>query len=395
MKKFLSAMIIFCSITAFADPAATTSLPTAAPAVQANPFAKYLVPNAPDINAKAYYLIDANSGKVIAEKNADVRRPPASLTKLMTLYLVFKELAAGNINLNDNVLISKTAWQTGGSRMFVKAGNRVPVADLIQGVIVASGNDATTALAEHVGGTEPVFVQMMDQQAKILGMVNTNYTDATGLPNPDHYSTPHDLGLLAMAVIKHYPQYYHYFSEKWFTWGGIRQPNRNRLLWRNDNVDGLKTGHTSEAGYCLITSAEQNGTRLISVVMGTPTDMARANDSEALLKYGFRFFETHLLYSANQMVAKVRVWGGSSKTVDVGLAKDFYVTVPNGAYKDLKATTTLNPNIQAPVTKGQQLGTVDVTVNGQVIMSKPLLALQDDAKGGAFRRFSDWIGQKF
>lgn len=400
MKKYLF-LISLCististatTITPAPAPAATT-ITAPATATAANPYAKYLIPNAPDIDAAAYYLVDVNSGVVLASKEPDTRRQPASLTKLMTVYLVFKELAAGHLQLRDNVTISKNAWQTGGSRMFVKVGDQVAVEDLLQGIVVASGNDATTALAEHLGGTEPVFVQMMDQQAKMLGMSNTNYADATGLPNPDNYSTPHDLSILATAVITDFPQYYHYFSEKWFTWNGIRQPNRNRLLWRNDNVDGLKTGHTDEAGYCLIASAVQNGSRLVAVVMGAPSDNARANDTEALLKYGFRFYETKLVYSANQTITQARVWGGKEKMVNIGVAKNFYITVPNGAYKDLKLDTVLNSTIDAPVQVGQQLGTIQVSLNGQVIETRPLVALQANPKAGVFGRFIDWLRRK-
>jgi len=235
----------------------------------------------------------------------------------------------------------------------------------------------------------------MNQQAQALGMTNTNYADATGLPNPENYTTARDLSKLATHVVHDYPQYYHYFSEKWFTWNGIRQPNRNRLLWRNDNVDGLKTGHTDAAGFCLIASAQQNGTRLIGVILGAPSDMARANDNEALLKYGFRFFETHKIYSANQAVAQARVWSGDEKTVPVGVAHDLYVTVPNGAFKDLMLSTTIDTNTQAPVSKGQQLGVINLVLNGQTIQSVPLIALQDDEKGGVFRRFFDWMHRIF
>lgn len=397
MKKFALILLSFCSIS-MATPSTTSMPATAAPSAtvaNTNPYSKYMVPSEPAINAKAYILIDANSGKVLAEKNADDRRQPASLTKLMSTYLVFKELAAGKIQLDNQVPISKKAWQTGGSKMFVKVGTTVAVSDLLQGVIVASGNDATVALAEYLAGTEDVFVQMMNQQAQALAMAATNYADATGLPNPQNYTTARDLSKLATHVVHDYPQYYHFFSEKWFTWNGIRQPNRNRLLWRNENVDGMKTGHTDDAGFCLIASAQQNGTRLIGVIMGAPSDSARANDNEALLKYGFHFFETHKIYSANQTVAQARVWSGDEKTVPIGVLQDFYATVPNGAFKDLMLTTVVNTNTQAPVKKGQQLGVVNLVLNGQTIQSVPLVALQDDEKGGVFRRFFDWIHSKF
>ncbi|MBX9705272.1 MAG: D-alanyl-D-alanine carboxypeptidase, partial [Gammaproteobacteria bacterium] len=302
MKKLALVLALLTTATiSYADPTPTTNtasatMPVANTAPAGTPTTSkpvaYIVPSPPDIDAKAYVLIDANSGKVLATSNADARRQPASLTKLMTIYIAFRELAAGHIQLTDQVTISENAWKTGGSRMFVGVGSKVPLEDLLQGAIVASGNDSTTALAEYIGGTEPVFVQMMNQQAKQLGMNDTNYTDATGLPNPDHYSTANDLAKLANAIVHNFPQYYHYFGEKWFTWNGIRQPNRNRLLWRDDGVDGMKTGHTDEAGYCLIGSAQENGMRLISVVLGAPSENGRIEDSESLLKYGFRFYET-------------------------------------------------------------------------------------------------------
>jgi len=351
----------------------------------------YLVPAEPNINAKGYVLMDAQSGKVIAAKNAHTKMPPASLTKLMTLYIVFNELAQGTIHLDDKVTISKHAWQTGGSRMFVKVGSKVPVKDLIQGVIVQSGNDATVALAEYVGGTESAFVQLMDQQAKVLGMKDSHFSDPTGLPAPDHLTTPYDLALLAHAIITNFPQYYHFFGEKWFTWNHIRQPNRNRLLWRNFNVDGLKTGHTSEAGYCLISSAKQNDTRFVAVVMGTPSDAARANDSQALLNYGFRFFQSAKIYNGNDNVYQQRVWKGEHKYIALGVNKGFYVTIPRRAYPDLQVSLTINPNAYAPIEKGQVLGTINVSLKGKKIATHPLVALQADPLGGWWTRFTDSI----
>ncbi len=351
----------------------------------------YMVPNQPSIDAKGYVLMDAQSGEVIAAKNPNMKMPPASLTKLMTLYIVFSELANGNIHLDDKVRISKAAWQTGGSRMFVKVGSRVPVKDLIQGVIVQSGNDATMALAQYVGGTEGAFVQMMDQQAKILGMNNSHFSDPTGLPARDHLTTPYDLALLTRAIITKFPQYYHFFKEKWFTWNGIRQPNRNRLLWRNLNVDGLKTGHTNSAGFCLISSAQQDQTRFISVVMGTPNDSARTDDSQALLSYGFRFFQTAKIYNANNSIYQQRVWKGEHKYITLGVTHDFFVTIPKRAYPDLRVSLTINPNVYAPVKKGQALGVVNVSLKDKVIAHKALVALQADPSGSWWTRLIDSI----
>ena len=375
--------------------AADASVAAPATAAASNPWGSFLVPNAPSLNAKAYVLMDAKSGEVMAAKNEHLRIPPASLTKLMTLYLVFRDLATGRIHLDDDVTISKDAWQTGGSRMFIKVGSEVKVSDLIQGVIVQSGNDATMALAEYVGGTEDAFVQMMDQQAKALGMNDSHFSDPTGLPKPDHLTTAYDLALLARAIITQYPQYYHFFGEKWFTWNHIRQPNRNRLLWRNFNVDGMKTGHTEEAGYCQVSSAEQQDTRFISVVLGTPTDADRANESQALLNYGFRFFETAQIYKANAVISEQRAWKAENKIIALGVAQDFYVTIPRSAYSQLNVSLKINSEIEAPITKGQAFGSVVVALGTQQIASAPLVALADDPRGGWWTRFIDAITHWF
>lgn len=360
-----------------------------------NPWSAYMIPAAPALDAKGYVLMDVDSGQVIASKNPHEKMPPASLTKLMTLYLVFTQLANGTIHLNDKVLISKKAWQTGGSRMFVKVGSEVPVEDLIQGVIVQSGNDATMALAEYVGGNETTFVQMMDQAAKNLGMKDSHFSDPTGLPMPDHLTTPYDLAILARTIIEKFPQYYHFFGEKWFKWNNIRQPNRNRLLWRGIGVDGMKTGHTESAGYCLISSAKQSDTRLLSVVMGTPTDMARANESQALLNYGFRFFQTAQIYKANETITQQRVWKGEQNKISLGVLNDYSVVIPRSAYKDMKVTLTINPSITAPISKGQALGSINVYVKDKQIASTPLVALSDDDAGSWWTRFWDAIAHWF
>lgn len=391
---FLFATLPFASSAA--DEAKTTPATqpvTAAPAQ--DPWASYLIPAAPSLKAKSYVLMAVQGGKILASKADNVKLPPASLTKLMSLYLVFKELASGRINLDDKVLISKTAWKTGGSRMFVKLGSEVSVNDLIRGVITDSGNDATMALAEYVGGNVDTFTQMMDQQVKVLGMKDTHFSDPTGLPKPDHLTTAHDLAILARAIIIEFPQYYHFFSEKWMTWNKIRQPNRNRLLWRNIGVDGMKTGHTEGAGFCLITSGVQHGTRLLSVVMGTPTDMARANESQALLSYGFRFFQSAQIYKGGEVISQQRAWKGVEKNIALGVAKDFYVTIPRAAYPDLKVGLSINSDIEAPITKGQALGEITVSLKGQTIATAPLVALKADAAGGWFTRFIDAIAHFF
>jgi D-alanyl-D-alanine carboxypeptidase (penicillin-binding protein 5/6) len=379
-----------------ADKAKTPPITQPATAKPAkNAWASYLVPAAPAIDAKSYVLMDVQSGKVLAQKKANIKMPPASLTKLMTLYIVFKELASGRINLTDKVTISKVAWKTGGSRMFVKLGNQVSVQNLIQGVIVDSGNDATMALAEFVGSTVPTFTQMMNQQAKILGMTESHFSDPTGLPMPDHLTTAHDLSLLARATIMQFPQYYHFFGEKWLTWNKIRQPNRNRLLWRSIGVDGMKTGHTAAAGFCQISSGIQHGTRLLSVVMGTPTDMARADESQKILSYGFRFFQSAQIYKADEVISQQRVWKGEDKNVALGVAKDFYVTIPHSAYADLKVGLTIDSKIMAPITKGQQLGEITVSLKGNAVATAELVALKADPAGGWFTRFIDAIAHFF
>lgn len=348
-------------------------------------------PGAPNLEATGYILLDGTSGKILAQKDADTRMPPASLTKLMSLYIISEAIKTGQIHMDDKVRISTKAWKTEGSRMFVKVGDEVPVKDLLQGIIVASGNDATVALAEHVAGTEEAFTAMMNQQAKMLGMNNSHFMDSTGLPNKDHYSTAHDLAILTQAYIKNFPEDYSFYSEKWFAYNGIKQPNRNRLLWRYQYADGLKTGHTDEAGYCLVGSAKKDGMRLISVVLGEPNDNARTEDSIRLLTYGFRFFETHKLYSASKPLVLARVWQGEKSEVPLGLTEDFYVTVPAGQFKRIQADMALNNPLKAPVAKGQNCGSVNISLNSQVIASQPLIALEEDAKGGFFRRASDSV----
>ncbi len=368
------------------SPPASTPLPEAPPT---------LVPPPPNLHVKGYVLMDADTGTVLAQQNSNERLQPASLTKLMTLYVVFQALKSGQIHLTDNVHISADAWRTGGSRMFVKEGSDVPLESLIQGIIVASGNDACVAAAQYVGGTEQTFAQMMNQTAERLGMKDTHYTDSTGLPNANHYSTSYDMALLTRALIEDFPEYYHYFSEKWLTYNHIKQPNRNRLLWRNSSVDGLKTGHTDEAGFCLISSAKRNDMRLISVVMGSPTDGARANDSEALLNYGFRFYNTYQLFGANKMITQQRVWLGQHKFASFGLENPLYVTIPIGEYKNLKASLSMQHRLRAPLSKGQAYGQVEVTLSGKTIAEKPLVALQDNQRGNIFSRMMDHISLLF
>ncbi len=366
--------------------------PTQPVAAANNPL---ITPAPPALNAKAFILIDVDSGKIIAEKNSEQRLPPASLTKMMTLYVVSNALNNNQIHLNDNVRISELAWKTGGSRMFIKEGQYVSIEDLLKGVIVDSGNDACVALAEHIGSSEAGFTELMNNQAKSLGMNNSHFTDSTGLPDPNHYTTAKDLAVLGRALIKSFPQYYHWYKQKWFTYNNIRQPNRNRLLWRDGQVDGIKTGHTNDAGFCLVSSAKRGEMRLLAVVLNAPSDASRADDSERLINYGFRFFETHELYKANQSVGKVRVYKGNTPEINVGMLNNDYVTIPSGQYQRLSIKAKLPKYIEAPIRKGQPVGELVIQFEGETIDKRPLYALQDEAAGGLWTRTTDSMKMMF
>ncbi|MDD1622825.1 MAG: D-alanyl-D-alanine carboxypeptidase [Methylococcaceae bacterium] len=348
-------------------------------------------PSAPSVAASSYYLMDFNSGRVLAEKEADKRVAPASLTKIMTVYVVFRELKAGHLTLDEKVTISQNAWETGGSKMFVEVNKQVSVEDLLQGVIIQSGNDASVALAEHVAGSEQTFATMMNEQAARLGMVNSHFENSMGLPTPNHYSTAKDLAILAQALIREFPDYYRWDSQKEFTYNNITQQNRNQLLWRDASVDGVKTGYTEEAGYCMVASAKREDMRLISVVMGTASPNARANESQSLLNYGFRFFETHKLYSADTALTEARVRKGVTSKVPVGVAEDIYVTAPRKHFSELKAETQVDKAIMAPLNKGDTVGSLNVSLGGETILNKPLVAMDSIAEGGIFRRLYDAV----
>ncbi len=354
-------------------------------------FAGVVVPKpaAPGIAAESYILMDHDSGEVLAENAADERLPPASITKLMTSYVVSHELEAGNIKLEDEVLISENAWRMIGSRSFIEVNTKVPVEALLRGMIVQSGNDAAVALAEHIAGSEEVFAQMMNQYAQQLGMTNTNFMNSTGLPDPEHYTTARDIAILSSALIRDFPEHYEWYAEKEYTYNGITQHNRNKLLWRDNSVDGLKTGHTEEAGYCLSASAKRDGMRLIAVVLGTSSDNARAQEIQKLFNYGFRFFETHQLYAAGEKITDSKVWKGAAETVDLGLAQGFYVTVPRGQYKDLQAVSNLQQPMIAPIAAGAELGEVEVRLGEEIITTQKLVALNDVEKGSWWRRLID------
>jgi D-alanyl-D-alanine carboxypeptidase (penicillin-binding protein 5/6) len=351
--------------------------------------AEIATPAAPTIAASGYILMNHNTGMVLAENNADVKLAPASLTKIMSVYVVFREIANGHLHLDDLVTISQKAWQTPGSRMFVEVGNQVKVEDLLKGVIIQSGNDASVALAEHIAGDEATFANMMNQHAQRLGMKNSHFEDSNGLPIENHYTTARDLAILTQALVKEFPEYYRWFSQKEFTFNNIVQHNRNQLLSRDETVDGVKTGFTDAAGYCLVASALRNDMRLISVVMGASSPNARANENQNLLNYGFRFFESHKLYQGKTSLAEARIWKGDTKNIQLGLSEDLYASIPRGHYNDLKAALVIDKKITAPVKEGTKLGTVNVTLKDEVIANKDLIALKTVEQGNFIQRIYD------
>jgi serine-type D-Ala-D-Ala carboxypeptidase (penicillin-binding protein 5/6) len=371
-----------------ADQLPPKDLEKPSPTIIAQPI---VTPQAPALNAKAYILIDVNSGKVIAEKNSEEHLPPASLTKVMTLYVISHALHSEQIHLQDSVRVSKEAWKIGGSRMFIKEGQQVLIEDLLKGIIVDSGNDACVAMAEHIAGTENAFADLMNQHAQHLGMNNSHFTDSTGLPDPKHYTTAKDLAILGRSLISDFPEYYKWYKQKWFSYNGIRQPNRNRLLWRDNQVDGIKTGHTNEAGFCLVSSAKRGNMRLLAVVLGEPSETLRADDSEKLLQYGFRFFETHELYKSNQTIVSLPLYKGMTDSVSAGLTEEQFITIPAGQYQRLNISTKVPEYLQAPMKKGDKIGELVIQFDNEVIATHPLYALQDIEIGGFYTRFKDSI----
>jgi len=358
--------------------------------VQASP-----VPSPPELAAKSFLLVDLNSSRVLAEKNIDKKVEPASITKLMTAYVVYKEIESGRLSLEEEVVISKKAWKMKGSKMFVEVGKKVTVEKLMKGLIIQSGNDATVALAEHIAGSESTFADYMNQYAQQLGMSNTNFVNATGWPDKNHTTTASDLVKLASAIIREFPEHYEWYKEKEYTFNGIKQYNRNKLLWRDKSVDGFKTGHTESAGYCLVASAKRKDMRLISVVLGTKSEKARENVSQSLLSYGFRFYESNKLYSAGESLNTARIWMGASENLNLGLGEDLFVTIPRGQYKKLDAVIDINNDIEAPVKKGQQLGVVSIKLEGKEIITQPLIALQSIDEGSFWQRGKDHVIQLF
>ncbi|MCB1734843.1 MAG: D-alanyl-D-alanine carboxypeptidase [Gammaproteobacteria bacterium] len=349
------------------------------------------VPAPPELAASAWLLIDFNSGKVLAEHNPDQQVEPASLTKMMTAYVVFKEIAGGHLKLSDQVTISEKAWRTGGSKMFIEVGNQVRVEDLLKGLIIQSGNDAAVALAEFVAGDETTFAHLMNRHAERLGLTNTHFVNATGLPDPEHLTTAHDLAVIATALVHDFPEHYGWHAIKEYEWNGIRQFNRNKLLWRDSTVDGIKTGHTEAAGYCLVASAEREGMRLISVVLGTASDKARADANQTLLNYGFRFYNTRRVFSGGERLEDTKVWKGDSDNLPVGIANDLWATVSRRQFQDLKSEMSLNAKLIAPIAEGQEVGTLKLMLGEDVVAERPLIALRPIAEGGFFTRLRDSI----
>ncbi|CAH1546375.1 MULTISPECIES: serine hydrolase [Vibrio] len=354
-----------------------------------------VVPDAPQIAAKGYVLMDYNSGKVLAEKEMNTKLSPASLTKMMTSYVIGQELARGNISEDDDVTISKNAWAKNfpdSSKMFIEVGTTVKVKDLNRGIIIQSGNDACVAMAEHIAGSEDAFVDLMNAWANTIGMSNTHFANVHGLDNPNLYSTPYDMALLGKALIRDVPDEYRIYSDKKFTYNGITQYNRNGLLWdKSMNVDGIKTGHTSNAGYSLVSSATEGQMRLVAVVMGTKDANARKSESKKLLSYGFRFFETVAPHKAGETFVEEKVWMGNKDTVALGLDQDTYVTLPRGEAKNLKASFVLEKELEAPINKGDVVGKLYYQIDGEDIAEYPLMALETVDQGSLFSRMWDYI----
>ena len=344
--------------------------------------AQSLVPKAPKLNLSSYILIEASTNTVIAEFNSDNQIAPASMTKVMSGYVIADQIANGSISLDDKVLISEKAWKTGGSKMFIEAGKRVSVEDLLSGIVIQSGNDATIAMADYVAGSEEGFVDFMNAYASELGLTNSLFQNSTGFSDPNHFSSAKDLAKLTQALINNFPDHYATYKEKEFTFSGIRQLNRNKLLWRDDSVDGVKTGHTDSAGFCLISSAQRNDMRLIAVVAGSESENDRLTASQRLLEYGFRFYATQKLVSQEIKVTTAKVWGGKTNEVALGSSKDIYLTLPRSEFKNIKANYQFTNNLQAPIEIGEKIGSIEFTSNDRVVLSAPLMAIENvEAKG--------------
>ncbi|MCB2262750.1 MAG: D-alanyl-D-alanine carboxypeptidase [Candidatus Thiosymbion ectosymbiont of Robbea hypermnestra] len=392
MKSLLRISALFLL---FSSPVWADTLPLSGYSAPPRASNRIPIPDPPRLAVKSYLLVDHYSHRVLAQANADRHLEPASLTKIMTAYVVFRELAAGNLSLPDRVLISDKAWRTGGSKMFVETGKRVSVEDLLKGLIIQSGNDAGVALAEHIAGSEEAFANLMNTHAERLGMKHSHFTNATGLPHKDHYTTARDIALVTAASIREFPGYYAWYAVKDFVYNRIKQRNRNRLLWRDKSVDGVKTGHTAAAGYCLVASAEREGMRLTSVVMGARGEETRARASLALLNYGFRFYETHKLYPGNQPIETLRVWMGEVEELPVGPAEDIFVTIPRHTYDQLSIKLVTDPDLSAPIVAGSVVGRLGITLEGEELQRVPLVALRDVAEGGLLQKAKDTVLKLF
>lgn len=349
-------------------------------------FAQSMVPKAPKLNLDSYILLEANTNTVIAEFNSENQISPASMTKVMSGYVIADQIASGAISLDDKVLVSEKAWKTGGSKMFIEAGKRVSVRDLLSGIVIQSGNDATVAMAEYVAGSEEGFVDFMNAYASELGLSNTLFQNAVGWTDPNHFSSVNDLAQLTKALIANFPDHYATYKEKEFTFSGIRQLNRNKLLWRDDSVDGVKTGHTESAGYCLISSAKRNDMRLIAVVAGSPSENERLISSQRLLEYGFRFFATQKLISKDSEITTAKVWGGKMDEVALGTKEDILLTLPRSDFKNIKANYNFKNNIQAPISNGDVIGDIEFISDDRVVLSAPLVAIESVEAKGFFGR---------
>jgi serine-type D-Ala-D-Ala carboxypeptidase (penicillin-binding protein 5/6) len=349
------------------------------------------IPTAPSVDAKSYIVVDYRTDKILAAQDAVARMEPASLTKLMTAYIVFQELAAGKLKLDEPVVVSEHAWRSEGSRTFIELGKPVSVEFLVLGMIVQSGNDATIALAERIAGTEETFSQLMNSNAKRLGMVGTHFENSSGLPSPNHYTTARDMSLLAIALIRDFPQYYKYFSVREFEYNGIKQQNRNGLLDKDSTVDGLKTGHTDSAGYCLVTSSVRDGMRLISVVLGSTSMKARENASAALLNYSFTFYDTKLVVKGGAALASTKVWKAAASPINVGITDDLYITLPRSQSGDIKTAVDVTPRLIAPLGRDAVVGQLRVLAGNQTLTTMPVHPLADVAAGGWWRRLIDTI----
>ncbi len=355
------------------------------------------IPAAPKLQASGYLLVDATNGEILVEHNAEEPLPPASLTKMMTAYIAEREITEGRISFDDQVPVSVKAWKTGGSRMFIREGTEVRLEDLLRGIIIQSGNDASVAVAEYIAGSEDVFADVMNQTAISLGMTNTQFKNATGLPQEGHYTTAKDLSILAARIIQDFPDTYPIYEEKNFTYNGIKQANRNSLLFRDPTVDGLKTGHTEEAGYCLVASAERDGFRLISVVMGTASEKAREQETTKLLQYGFRYFSGKTLFAPGEPLPESarKVWFGEMESVDLAPTEALYVTVPLGRESAIQATLDAPDTLDAPLEAGAVVGTVKIMLGERVLAESPVAVAEAVPEGGLFKRLMDFVLRLF